>query len=371
MLKLLRISYIPPKIIPFIQQQFVEKKPTTFREAYRLFFDNFIAIADAITFELNKLEDFEAIEVVINHTQLQEFWLKENSQKTNLNALEILQEQVNFYQPDVILVNTGLIQETEIRAMAPKGCFIMAWDGFVKPLLQQNKKYDLILTCLDSIQHKFEKIGTKSALLPFAFDPRVLNFVDSTKTETCTFSGSISAVHQSRLNFLHKLTQSGLDFNLYLGNYDTGLNPFSRTILREIIQNKNSRNLLKIFQLQANNNKGGWGLEMYKILARSVSTLNFHGDEVEKACNIRLFEATGFGTCLVTDNKPGLEDFYNKDEEVLTFDHIDDLIDKLKYLENNPQIAHQIGEAGKAKVFSSHLWEHRVQDLVSIIHKHI
>ncbi|MEY2793960.1 MAG: hypothetical protein RJA76_1952, partial [Bacteroidota bacterium] len=271
----------------------------------------------------------------------------------------------------VVLVNTNSFEESDIRQIAPKNCFIMAWDGFVKPLVQKNKSYDLILTCLDAIQYTYQKIGTASEILHFAFDPRVLDFVDTHKSETCTFSGSISPVHQSRLDFLYQLTQAPIDFKLYLGNYDTGYNPFSRTILREIIQNKNFKNLLKVYQLQQDNHKGGWGLDMYKILARSVSTLNFHGDEVAKACNIRLFEATGLGTCLVTDNKPGLEEFYIKDEEVVTFEHINDLIDKLIYLEKNPKIAASIGQAGKNKIFTSHLWEHRTKQLIEIIHKHI
>ncbi len=371
MLKLVRISSIPPKLIPSIYQEFESKKPLGYQEAYRLYFDNFIAISDAITFELNKLPDYEATEVVFNHEPLQQLWLKEHGNFEKNSPLEILKQQLAFYQPDVVIVNTNAFNESDIRPMLPKGCFIMAWDGFVIPLVQKNKSYDLILTCLDSIQERYQKTGTPSEILHFAFDPRVLNFVSTEKKESCTFSGSISPVHQSRLNFLHQLVKAPIDFNLYLGNYDVGYNPLSRTILREILQNKNIKNLLKVYELQINNHQGGWGLDMYRILARSVSTLNFHGDEVKKACNIRLFEATGLGTCLVTDNKPGLEEFYIKDKEVLTFDHVNDLIDKLIYLEKHPAVAKSIGEAGKAKIESEHLWEHRTQQLIKIILKYI
>lgn len=371
MLKIVRISSIPPKLIDSINQEVDAKKPSNYTEAYRLYFNHFIAISDALTFELDKLPDTQAIEIVYNHEKLQQQWLKEYSKKSLQNPLEILREQIKHYQPNVILVNTNLFDESDIRSMAPATCFIMAWDGFVKPLVQKNKKYDLILTCLESIQHKFQHVGTPAEILHFAFDKRVLDFVDTTKTETCTFSGSISPVHQSRLDFLYQLSKAPLSFNLYLGNYDTGYNPFSRTILREILQNKNVKNLLKVYHLQSHNHQGGWGLDMYQILARSISTLNFHGDEVEKACNIRLFEATGLGTCLVTDNKPGLEEFYKKEEEVITFDTIDDLVDKLIYLEKNPQIAQKIGQAGKDKIFAAHLWEHRAKQLVDILNKHL
>ncbi len=371
MLKIVRISSIPPKLIATIAEEFSRINPKSYEEAYRLYFNNFIAISDALTFELNKLEDVQAIEIVYNHPHLQQKWMQTFSSKSSIQPLEILKEQISYYQPDVILVNTNLFEESDIRSMAASNCFIMAWDGFVKPLLQKNKKYDLILTCLESIQHKFQQIGTSAELLHFAFDKRVLDFVDTTKTEICTFSGSISPVHQSRMDFLYQLSKAPLSFNLYLGNYDTGFNPFSRTIMREILQNKNVKNLLKVYHLQSQNHSGGWGLDMYQILARSIATLNFHGDEVEKACNIRLFEATGLGTCLVTDNKPGLEEFYTKDKEVVTFDHVDDLIDKLIYLEKNPQIAKSIGQAGKERVFKDHLWEHRALQLKDIIFKHI
>ena len=370
-MKLVRISSIPPKLVPSINHAFETKLPATYEEGYRLYFNQFIAISDAITHELNQLDGYNATEIVFNHRLLQKVWMKQFKQLDEERPLEILRHQLDYYQPDVILVNTGLFEEADIRAIAPANCFIMAWDGFVIPLLQKNKPYDLILTCLDTIQEKYKAIGTPSEILHFAFDSRVLDFVSTEKTESCTFSGSISPVHLSRQDFLYRLTKAPIDFHLYLGNYDTGFNPFSRTIFREILQNKNIKNLFKVLQLQANNHQGGWGIDMYRILARSVSTLNFHGDEVNRACNIRLFEATGLGTCLVTDDIPGLSDFYEKEKEVVAFSGIDDLIDKLIYLEKNPHLAKQIGEAGRQKVFAQHLWKHRVQELNSIIHKHI
>lgn len=370
-MKLVRISSIPPKLVASIYQEFETKLPSSYEDGYQLYFNRFIAISDAITHELNQVEGFSATEIVFNHELLQKAWMKQFKSLEEKNPLEIVRHQLDFYQPDVILVNTGLFEESDIRAIAPATCFIMAWDGFVTPLLQKNKPYDLILTCLDTIQQKYQTIGTPSEILHFAFDPRVLDFVSIEKTEFCTFSGSISPVHLSRQDLLYRLTKAPIDFHLYLGNYDTGYNPFSRTILREILQNKNILNLFKVVQLQAKNNTGGWGIDMYQILARSIATLNFHGDEVKRACNIRLFEATGLNTCLVTDDLPGLSDFYEKDKEVVAFSGIDDLIDKLIYLEKNPQHAKQIGEAGKQKVFAQHLWKHRVQELISIIHKHI
>ena len=50
-----------------------------------------------------------------------------------------------------------------------------------------------------------------------------------------------------------------------------------------------------------------WGLDMYRALARSKITINRHINVAENnANNMRLFEATGTGSLLITDRKDNL-----------------------------------------------------------------
>ena len=59
---------------------------------------------------------------------------------------------------------------------------------------------------------------------------------------------------------------------------------------------------------------------MYRVLARSKIALNRHIDVAEDhANNMRLYEATGVGTFLITDAKRNLSELFEPGEEVVTY----------------------------------------------------
>ena len=372
-MKLLRISSVPDKQLDTINHEFEFIQESNYEVGLAYFFNKFIATSDAIVHALNETGKCTANEVIYNHKKLQDLWLKQynHNDGKNLSEFEVLKKQIQHFDPDVIFVNYGKVSVQELRSFVRKGVYLIAWDGFVKPVVNVYGKYDLVLTCLDSIANAYHKIGTKSEIFNFGFDKRVLDFVSLEKTERLNFVGNLTFVHAERQIFLKKLVESGLDISLYIGNFDQGINPFSRTILREVLQNKRIKFLSDVYQFQRKNKGVKYGIEMYKTIAQSASTLNFHGDEVEKACNMRLFEAPGLGTCLITDDKPGLDAFFKIDEEVVVFKNDSDLLDKVKYLQENPEIAHKIGLAGQKRIFKEHLWSHRVNNLLEIINRNI
>jgi spore maturation protein CgeB len=74
-----------------------------------------------------------------------------------------------------------------------------------------------------------------------------------------------------------------------------------------------------------------FGLDNFRILARSRITLNKHIDAAENdAGNMRLFEATGMGACLLTDWKPGLQEIFEPDVEVVAYKNIDECVEKVR-----------------------------------------
>ena len=373
-MKLLRISSVPAKQLTKINEEFDTVGEKNYDAALDTYFHKFIATSNAIVHELNKTGQCIANEVIYNHKKLQNLWLEKYGNKNNtlLGEADVLAMQIAFYDPDIIFVNAGnLFSYEQLKKAVKKNVFLISWDGYIKPSIDLNSKYDLVLTCLDSISSKYRGSGTKSEVLDFAFDKRVLDFITTNKTETLNFVGNFNYVHAGRQSFIKSLINKKIDFSLYIGNYNTGNNIFSRTMLREILQNKRLKSLVSTYNFQKVNHGGVYGLDMYNAIAQSVSTLNFHGDEVDKACNMRLFEATGVGTCLITDDKPGLEKFFKAGEEVVVFKNEKDLVDKVIYLQENKAGAEKIGLAGQQRIFSQHLWSHRVIDLLKIINENI
>ena len=72
------------------------------------------------------------------------------------------------------------------------------------------------------------------------------------------------------------------------------------------------------------------------------------------ACNIRLLEATGVGTCLITDKKTGNGSFLSRFNNFCGYDSKKDLITKTDQLMSNHRLTDQISEELQQQTISKH-----------------
>lgn len=106
------------------------------------------------------------------------------------------------------------------------------------------------------------------------------------------------------------------------------------------------------------------GLEMYRVLRRSQITVNRHGDFVAGECgNMRLFEATGVGACLVTDRGNNLSELFEENKEVVAFSSTEECVEKIRYLMNHPAERSKIAAAGQARTLRDHTIQSRCQTI--------
>jgi spore maturation protein CgeB len=115
-----------------------------------------------------------------------------------------------------------------------------------------------------------------------------------------------------------------------------------------------------------------FGLEMFEKIAQSKIVFNKHINHVGKAAaNIRLFEVTGAGSCLLTDHKDNLSDYFDIDNEIVTYKSKEELISKAKYLLLNENERKKIAKAGQDRTLKDHNYSARFDQfsnyLLSII----
>ena len=110
-----------------------------------------------------------------------------------------------------------------------------------------------------------------------------------------------------------------------------------------------------------------WGREMFEILDRSKITLNHHGDIFPYANNMRLFEATGVGTLLITDWKDNLGEMFVPDKEVLAYRTPEECAELIRYYlaHENERLA--VARAGQARTLRDHTYYQRTQELLDLV----
>jgi hypothetical protein len=104
-----------------------------------------------------------------------------------------------------------------------------------------------------------------------------------------------------------------------------------------------------------------FGLEMFKALSRAEVGFNIHIDCAgDYAANMRMFETTGVGTCLLTDRKSNLKDYFLEDTEVVAYDSVAECMEKIRYLVDHPFVSKEIGLCGQKRTLAQHNFESRV-----------
>ena len=393
-------------------KQFYDKHPQLANKSYeeqkrKLNYDAF-GWSDFWSQALTPL-GYDVMEISANIEPLQKSWAVENGIKfgEDIWLWHIAFEQVKKFQPTVLFMDDystfTSLWLNELKQTCPSIHLVIGWCGAPYQDTTIFKAHDLVLSCIPELVEQFWVMGHHSEHVNHAFDPRVLDRLNLTSQPKIDFSfiGQIvrdSQYHLERERLLKELV-SQIPVKIYSPSADVTwkdeLKILAKTTLYLTMQGLKTvgispdllAKLPKIGKLALQSTRptqpvnpclrpfmkpAVFGLEMFQTLRNSKATFNNHIDiSPRSASNMRLFEATGVGTCLVTDWKENLGDLFELDREVVTYRSAEECVEKVRWLWEHPQEREAIAQAGQARTLKDHTFAQRAIQLDRLIKKEL
>jgi spore maturation protein CgeB len=334
----------------------LEEEP--YARQWRALMDTFFGTADAYSHFLGLL-GHEAHEVIVNSDALQSAWAAERRARVRRFKLlrrrdwrhTVLLEQARAFEPDVVYVqNLRALPPDVLRALRKRTRLLAGQVASELPTPESLRLFDLVLTSFPHFVPRLRKLGIGAEFLGIAFDPRVLEQLgEPGPRRGVVFVGSLRrGRHSANELFARAAERVPLDF------YGYGVEEWpDGSIVRARYRGE------------------VWGLDMYRVLARAQIALNRHIDVAEDyANNMRLYEATGVGTLLLTDAKQNIGDLFEAGREILTYADIDELVASVERMLSAADERTAIARAGQERTLRQHTYAHRMRELAEILAAH-
>jgi spore maturation protein CgeB len=311
----------------------------------------------------------EAHDVVLNCIPLQARWAREHHvapigrravrrvpagvrQALAVRFLHaVAHAQIEALDPEVLyLQDFWFFTREEMRQLKRQGRRIVGQLGSHPPDDGRVEECDLVLTSFPHFVERLRDRGIRAEYFAIAFDERLHDHpsLRAARDVPISFVGTIHPpdVHRAGRAFFERLCQD-LDLQLW-GYVNDELAPGS--------------------PIRARHHGEAWGLDMYRVLARSRIVVNRHGDIAEDyANNMRLFEATGMGALLMTESARNLPGLFGPGVEVVTYDDLDDLEEKARHYMTHDDERDAIAAAGQRRTLAEHTYRHRIGELDEIL----
>ncbi|MCX7591676.1 MAG: glycosyltransferase [Kiritimatiellae bacterium] len=374
-MKVQMLWYYYPAYLEYFWARHPECLSLEYREQRDVLLDDHFAWPGDMSRYLQR-QGMEVDFVVRNDERLQKKWAREvgfDGYPASEWQRAIAEEQVRRFRPDFLWISFGADFCGEfVRAVHPWIGKAGLWMGSpfrpqvdtdgVAVLLTENP-----LTLRDQ-QARFEKVIVTTP----GFDPAILDRIGHVeKTYDVTFVGQVSPLHRRRAEILAHLLANGI--NVHLRGFVTGgLLPTRRESLGAMLrcaQRGQMRvaagHLSRLLVSRSYNNHLSqirkvlqppvFGLDMYRELARSRVVLNTHIDVASgHAGNMRMFEATGVGACLLTDAARNVESLFVPGREVLVYRSKNDLLEQVRAALADPAATARVALAGKRRTLRDH-----------------
>ena len=344
---------------------------------------------------------YEVMEVILNAEQLQRTWARENlhPDPSSMNLEEIAFAQAKKFEPEVIWFEDNSERLLKrIRSNIPSVRRVLGWVGSAIPRTSIWLQMDLVLSCAPESVDYLRKIGVPAEQLHHGFDPRINGRLKTgPKHIGFSFIGQLIRSDQFHLERDHLLEEIApeTEIAIFSSSVNYGWRKTGTAIIEGICYDvagilrnigfpesvfRNlpfigvaaqwaSRPVLPInSKLKPFMRPPVFGLEMFQALKDSKMNLNIHADSSpECASNMRLFETTGVGTCLITDWKKNLHRLFEPDREVVAYKSAEECVEKVKWLRDHPGEREEIGLAGQKRTMKDHTFVHRAEQLNDII----
>jgi len=370
-----------------------------YEDHYNLLLNDTTEFAGSYTRNFIKL-GVDARCIVSNDKILQDKWKLENNIDTD-SVSDILFKQIKYYQPEILWIENLTYLDSDwfskVRNQIKAVKLIVAYHcaPYTRKYLDKLRNADFIFTCTPGLLDTMKKEGMKAYMVYHGFDNQLLERLDKKQGQpsvVLTFSGSLitgDTFHNARINLIERLIRENIDIALYMtlekstrirakqAIYYLSLllkklglgkitGKYSFFEYGSILVKHYSRKLIKMNQAPQ------YGMNMYNLFSRSKVVLNIHtGVAGDYAGNMRMFEVTGTGSCLLTDNKKNMKDLFDAGTEVLLYNDTEDCIQKVKWLLEHDKEREKIAKAGQKKTLDVHTVENRCRTIIDIIKKEL
>lgn len=353
-----------------------------FRQQLRTIYDTGFGRADSLQLNLEKLGHV-AEQFIVNAEYVQLAWAREKKLSlggaltlSNLERLskraasrfglltdapgahvprwemKVVAAQAQSFRPDVIFVCDVLYLPSDFLNDLKKYTSLLVGEmAYPIPARADLRPFDLIVSAAPHYVDRLRQAGARSEMLRLGFETTILDRLNAEpKDEAVVFIGSVSREHKQRHDLLESLCK-----NVSVSCWGSG-----------------AENLPEDSPLRAAMKPPLWGYDMYRRLQRAKVALNVHIDMAEGfAANMRLYEATGVGTMLLTDWKSNLHELFDIGKEVAAYRSAEECVELAqRYLERDDE-RESMAKAGQKRTLSEHTYYQRMQELTEILERYM
>ncbi len=363
-MKVLIVDTYYPKYLQSSYDNNPDLSAFSYDQQRQFLMDQCFGTADFYSKNLEKL-GYEAEEIIVNCKPLQFKWAEENNLSINFGLQKrrirgfsvpyigqkwlypILFSQIKNLKPDVIhFQDPNATDPRFLQEIRPYVRLITA--QIASPIAKgaDFREFDLMLSSFPHFVDLFRQQGIHSAYFKLGFEPQILPKLNRTQFYDCVFVGGISRSHASRIEFLERLARKHpIDWWGY-----------------------GVENLSQNSPLRERYHGPAWALNMYDKLYNSRIALNFHINVAENyANNMRLYEATGVGSLLLTDKKDNLPSLFEIDSEIIAYDSLEQCSDLIGNYLNHEDERLILAQAGQKRTMNEHTYFHQMSEFIELI----
>ncbi|MEO5336319.1 MAG: glycosyltransferase [Magnetospirillum sp. WYHS-4] len=411
-----RLVRFTPLAYAGVERMIRDALPNSATASYETLHEAYCALSplysDTVPRELRRLGN-ETFDFVGDSLLLQGRWAMGRNIPTPADPRRILREialaQLRETKPDVLYLqgaNHPFFQQIlteDLRDQVPSLKLVVGYVGI--PMARHEVRHvDCLIACAPAIRETFLRQGRAAEMVYYGFDPAVDDRLSAWRAagdrdaeiHAFTFVGKTGFTsrdvreHLNRYwDLLRLMFATGLEVwaDEDMAAAWIGMDGAMAEALRAMVRDAPAEMAVDAVRMVLQRRHGiedvrfpirslfperchdaVYGLPMYDLLARSRISFNRHVD-IMTGCagNMRMFEATAMGTCLMTEAAANMPDLFEADREVVTYRSVDEAIDKARYLLDHPMESEAIARAGRERTLRDHSLVRRTAEIHEII----
>ena len=334
---------------------------------------------------------------ILNAGSLFQKWCEENNFPYTDDEETII-EMLRRHQPELLIYNHHFSRFlSRIRQRVPSIKKVVSMLGTATVDWELYKYVDLSITCSLTFVEQNAAKGVQSYRIHHAFEPELLTHLEKRpKNGKFIFIGSVQRrkhYHYEREKLLKMLVKK-TPIEIYSPGYYFTWKDDLKTVAKQLVyigltpvrmtpalhgrlnRIKKFEKILTLqdfprfpvdWSLKKQMRPAVVGYEMFQTLQDASLVFNVHLDGQTSASNMRQFEVTGAGTCLLTDFKPDLPEIFVPDQEVVAYHSPEEAVEKALWLLNHPDEMNRIALAGQARTLKDHTFDRRAEELHALM----